>query len=222
MKRPTYHRSGDFRDLGRKSGQALLESLGVIILLCLILFATVQYIMMLTATEIIQHSANTSVRARTVGLNRFMVTKVTTLASIPVSGAMSQPNYSTYTPPNSHTWNNNPINTAGNVVDNQIWRRPNRNRFYFERLFFRPYLESEHSGIAPGILEYDRSPRFDGRVPEYGVSSPRYLNSGDMIGVRVEQEYPLTMPFYQAFSSNDFIEVRREAWLADHSEFYLQ
>lgn len=221
MKRPTYHRSGDFRDLGRKSGQALLESLGVIILLCLILFATVQYIMMLTATEIIQHSANTSVRARTVGLNRFMVTKVTTLASIPVSGAMIQPNYSTYTPPNSHAWNNNPMNTAGNVFTNRIWGRPNRNRFYFERLFFGPYLESETLGISRGILEYARSPHSSDDT-DHLVSLPRNLSSGDMIGIRVEQDYPLSMPLFRAFSSEDYIEVRRDAWLADHSEFYLQ
>lgn len=225
MKRPFSFRPKVPCRNGRKSGQALLESLGVIILLCLILFGVIQYVMLLTATEIIQHSANATARARAVGLNGFMVRKVNTIASIANSGSRIQPDYVTIPPENAGVWMDN--YSAGDVIYDEnaaergrIWERSSRENYFFERSRFQNYLLAENYSRARGTLEYERSPYAD--AGDHQVSHPLYLNSGEMLGTRIQQDYPLTMPLFRLFSENNSIRISRDAWFADHADFYLE
>jgi len=193
-----------------RSGQALLESLGVIILLCFILFGVVQYVLMLTATEVVQYSADASARARAVGFNRFMVYKVNRVASIPNAGLMRTPHRDNIG--DGDAWHQL---TAGQAFDAAIGSSPRSSQYHDVEQYNIPlFLGSDHWGRMWGILDYEDWDT---------ISGPLYTGTtGSTVGVVVTQEFPLRMPFVGAFSRDDSIRIRKEARLADHADLYLE
>jgi len=193
-----------------RSGQALIESLAVIILLCLILFGIVQYVLMLTATEVIQYSADASARARVVGFNRFMVRKVNLVASIPNAGIMRTPGGQPYG--NADVWNRF---NAGRSFVASIASSPASSQYsQIERPTIPLFLGSENAGQMYGYLDYEDWDT---------ISHPIYTGSPvRTVGVVVRQDFPLRMPLYRAISADDILPIRREARLADHSDLYLE
>lgn len=193
-----------------RSGQALIESFAVIILLCLILFGIVQYVLMLTATEVVQFSADASVRARAVGFNRFMVYKVNRVASIANAGIMRTPER--HTLGDAEAWNRL---RAGQSFTASISSNPRSSQYHEVEQYTIPlFLGSENWGRMYGLLDYEDWDT---------VSSPFYTGTaGRSVGVVVRQDFPLRMPLFSAFSRDDFIRIRKEARLADHSDLYLQ
>lgn len=194
----------------RKSGQAILESFGIMMLLCLILFGIVQLVLMYTAREINQYAADASVRARTVGFNRFMVYKVNRVASIANAGQMRTPTRIPFG--NADAWHEL---TAGQSFYASIRANPRSRQFAEIEQFSIPlYLGADHYGHLPGILDYEDWP---------SISAPVYTGvPGQTVGVQVHHNYPLRMPLYRAFSSRDHIRLRAEARLADHADLYLE
>lgn len=196
--------------LSSKSGQAILESFGIMMLLCLILFGIVQLVLMYTAREINQYAADASVRARTVGFNRFMVYKVNRVASIANAGQMRAPSRMPFG--NADAWHEM---TAGQSFFTSIRSNPRSRQFAEIEQFSIPlYLGADHVGQLPGILDYEDWQR---------ISGPIYTGApGYTVGVQVHHNYPLRMPLYRAFSSRDHIRLRAEARLADHAYLYLE
>ncbi len=76
---------------GNRSGQALIESCIVILLLCLICFGLLQISRLFAAQEIMDYAASRGARARTVGFNQFMVFKAVRVGTIPSAGLLSFP-----------------------------------------------------------------------------------------------------------------------------------
>jgi hypothetical protein len=210
MKRPLKYRPKTGKAARHKSGQALLESFAIMMLLCLILFGIVQYVLMLTATEVIQYSADASVRARAVGFNRFMVYKVNRVASIPNAGLMTSPSRQSIG--NAAAWE---TLSAGQSYFSAIRANPSSAQYYqIEQYNIPLFLGSSHWGEMYPLLDYDDWDT---------ISSPLYTTtSGNTVGVTVTQEFPLRMPFVRAFSDSNSINIRKEARLADHSGLYLQ
>lgn len=193
----------------RKSGQAIIESFGVIMLLCLILFGVVQLVLMYTAREINQYAADASVRARAVGFNRFMVFKVNRVASIANAGPMTTPGRITSGDATAwHTMN------AGQSFFASIRAAPRSRQFAeIEQWTIPLFLGAENHAQLPGILDYRDWSR---------ISSPIYTGMpGFTVGVQVHHDFPLRMPFWRAFSRRDHIRLRAEARLADHADLYL-
>lgn len=75
----------------RRSGQAMVESLVVILVVCLMLFALLQVAQAFAYRETMRHAAARAARARTVGFNRWMCEKVMRVAAIPAAGKMLEP-----------------------------------------------------------------------------------------------------------------------------------
>jgi len=193
----------------RKSGQAVLESFGVMMLLCLILFGMVQLVLMQTAAEINQYAADASVRARSVGFNRFMVFKVSRVASIANAGRMLTPESTRIG--DADLWNQQ---SAGQAFRTAIQSNPRSRQFGEIEQFTIPlYLGAQYHALLPGILDYADWDQ---------VSAPIYTGSfGRTVGVRMRQNFRLRMPFWRAFSSRDHIRLDSEARLADHADLYL-
>lgn len=209
MKRPCIHRPIKHPSHSEKSGQALLESFGIIMLLCMILFGMVQYVLMLTATEVVQYSADAAVRARAVGFNRFMVQKVTNVASIPNAGLMTHPERMTM----GAGYYRGDFNTGVGFY-RAVSENPGSAQYAeIERPTIPLYLGSESWGRARGLLDY--------RDWET-VHAPLYSRQEGLLRVTVIQNYPLRIPMWSAFSRRDEIRIQREARLADHAEHYLQ
>ena len=70
----------------RRNGQAMIESVLVIILTCLCFLGIFQYANIFAAKAILSHAAARAARARAVGLNHWMVEKSAFAAAIPASG----------------------------------------------------------------------------------------------------------------------------------------
>lgn len=192
-----------------KSGQAILESFGVILLLCLILFGTVQLVLMQTAAEINQYAADAAVRARAVGFNPFMVYKVNRVASIANAGQMVWPEPTRIG--DADLWQEQ---TAGRAFRTAIQSAPRSRQFAETEQFLMPlYLGADHPALLPGILEY----------AEWEQVSPPIFTGirGGTVGVRTRQNFRLRMPFWRTFASRDFIRLDAEARLADHADLYL-
>ena len=75
----------------RRSGQALIESCIVVLLLCLICFGLLQISRFFAAQEIMDYASARGARARTVGFNQFMVFKAVRVGTIPSAGALEFP-----------------------------------------------------------------------------------------------------------------------------------
>jgi hypothetical protein len=192
-----------------RSGQAILESFAIILLLCLILFGCVQLVLMYTAREINQYAADAAVRARTVGFNRFMVYKVMRVAGIANSGRMVTPE--AVLSGDADAWNQL---SAGQSFDRALRANPRSRQFWEVEQWTIPlYLGAQHYAQLPGILDYADWDRLEG---------PVYSSGGQTVGVQVGMRFPLRMPLWRAFSSQDFIRLQSEARLADHASLYLE
>jgi hypothetical protein len=199
-----------------KSGQALLETFGIILLLCLFLFGAVQYVMLLTANEVIQYSADASVRARAVGMNEFMVYKVSRVATIPNAGRMTNPGgyfagggWRSNSVEQMWEWDPQPGERLG-----ELWRPPHSSQTWFvERPRIPMFLESRSLGEMFGTLNYERWE---------DISRPMYTaTSLESIEVTLQQDYPLNMPFANAFIRGGSATIERSSRLADHADYYL-
>ena len=84
-------RSGRSGRLGPRSGQTLVESCIVIILISLIFFGILQLSQIFAAQEVLDYAAGRGARAKTVGLNDFMVHKTVRIGSIPNAGLLEWP-----------------------------------------------------------------------------------------------------------------------------------
>lgn len=181
----------------------------MILLLCLILFGTVQLVLMQMAREMNQYAADASVRARAVGFNPFMVFKVNRVASIANAGQMVTPERIRIG--DADRWNQQ---RAGEAFRAAIVRNPRSRQFAEIEQFTIPlYLGAESHAHLDGILNYrDWSE----------VRAPLYTGSpGFMVGVRSQQDFRLRMPFWRAFTSRNHIRLDAEARLADHAALYL-
>ena len=89
--KPLRSRAG--QALHDRSGQALIESCLVVILVCLVFFGIFQISQLYAAQEVLGYASGRGARARTVGLNRFMVFKTIRVGAIPNAGRMVNPAY---------------------------------------------------------------------------------------------------------------------------------
>jgi len=196
--------------LRKKSGQSILESFGIMMLLCLILFGMVQLVLMYTAREINQYAADASVRARTVGFNEFMVYKVNRVASIANAGQMRAPRRMAIG--DAAMWSEL---SAGEAFAVSVGAAPRSRQFSEVEQYSIPlYLGARNFAQLPGILDYE---------DWSAIRWPQYTGArGHTVGVRVRHNYPLRMPMFRAFSGQDHIQLQSEARLADHADLYLE
>lgn len=75
----------------KKAGQAIIESVIVVLFACFLFLALFQISQAFAAKSIMSHAAMQGARSRAVGFNRFQVAKVIDLSAIPVSGKRLQP-----------------------------------------------------------------------------------------------------------------------------------
>ena len=135
-----------------RAGQAMVESVVVILALSLVFFCAVQFCDLLRTRLLLSHAAARVARARTAGLNRYMAEKSARVALIPVSGKR-------LTPSSADIGLNAASATyagraAGSVsaalrapafspeAEAELWRIP-------------AYLASEDESYARGILDYE-------------------------------------------------------------------
>ena len=187
--------------MARRSGQALLETLLVLLVLCLMLFGFLQAALAIGGRDILHHAASRAARARAVGFNEWMAEKAARVAAIPVSGRLL---------------------SDGIGYD----AAEDGDLAAFERARIPEYLASENHARAAYVLDYSEWERGSFRFSEHG---PMLAGEG-ALSYGVRQDAPLDMPFApMIFPWADLDEegvprVPVEAFGAagDHSGLYLE
>ncbi len=176
---------------GQKQGSAMVESCIVMALLCLILFGILQVSYVVSARNVIRYSAVATARAAAVGLNDFMLYKVSHYTAIPAAGPVRTPSGFGRERPEGES--------AGALWGNAISRKntPRSQLGEYEVAVREAYHLAE---VAEHnlILDYDNWQREETDV-KFSVEEDNKL---DMLHVEVKQNVPLVLPFARVFFSH--------------------
>ncbi len=172
------------RDARRRSGQAMVESMIVILVVCFLLFSLLELARGFAGREILRHSAARAARARTVGFNHWMCTKVMRVAAIPNAGKMLEPSYASFT--DEELRDALASKRPGELWDWSLTANPRSDRGATEAARIPDYLASEHEARAQYILDYEgwKDIHADGLGGDPGSAS-------DTLEVKVRQKFPL-------------------------------
>jgi len=197
-------------------------------LLCLILFGLLQASYLIAARNVINYSSVATARAASVGLNDFMLYKVSHYAAIPAAGPALTPTGFEHARPEG--------GRIGSVWDNAISRENNPRSALGE--YEVGVKEAYHLAPVHGyhyILDYENWQRDDTGVHFDVEEDPKQ----DMLHVTVDQNVPLVFPFADAifgFFARQRVFVERKGRAAqeapaaefsatstieDHAKLYL-
>lgn len=175
------------RSFRRRSGQAMIESIIVILVTCLLFFGLFQLAHGFARREVLRHAAARAARARTVGFNGWMVSKVMRAASIPNAGNMLQP----VIPAENHALRQAIAGRSpGALWDWALRSDPDTARARVERARVPEYLASENHARAEYVLDYADWPEIQGSGLGGGGLGGTYRRD---IDIDVRQRYPLSI-----------------------------
>lgn len=201
----------------------MLESIIVILTVCLVLFGLLQVAINYTAQEVLHHAAARAARAKSVGFNDWMVEKAVRVATIPNAGERLEPIISDYVdsgiPANA---------TPGEAMDMAFSKRPVHSSpsAAIESARIPEYLSSENYGRSTYILNYEEWER--GSITYHVDES---FSEHGTIRVNVQQLFPQRMPFasylyplagYRDENNVSRIRMQGEAVSGNHSALYLE
>ena len=202
------------REIGRhgsRSGQSLIESCIVMALVCLLFMALLQISQIFAAKEVLNYAANKGARARTVGLNNFMVYKVIRVGSIANAGPMTSPDFER----SQFPYELDPTeDTLINIWSSALTAAPSSQQYELESARIPEYLGAEYIGRLNALLDYERWDTIRAWQPGWVLS--------ESIDITVNQDYPLWVPMHRLFVDADSVELSGECSVMNHSELYLQ
>ncbi len=192
--------TGRFRDAAaRRRGQAMVESVIVLLVLCLLLFGFLQAAISMGGREILHHAAARAGCARSVGFNSWMAEKSARVAAIPVSGRFLAEEVG---------WSP----ADGAVADFELSRIPE-------------YLASENHARADYVLDYDEWEKgtlsFGDRSSALG-NGVLHFTAGHHAPL-VMPFSPIAFPWAERDGDGvPRIDMSADAVAVEHSGFYLK
>jgi hypothetical protein len=190
----------------KKAGQTLIETCIIMMLMCLIFFGLLQLSQLSASKEILDYAASCGARARTVGLNQFMVEKVIRVAAIPNAGRIVEPVVDPAPTPAPLA------GSPGTAWDFALRAQPVSPQYAVERARIPLYLGGENQGRLDGILDYENWDSIN-----YAIQDARGIG----LGVRTGQEVPLWTPLHQLIYDGDTFPLGGDAILENHYPLYL-
>ena len=221
--------------MSSRSGQSLIESCIVIIILCLIVFGVAQRSQLYMALEILDHAAVCGAHAHAVGLNDFMVQKSVRIVVIPLAGEMTQPSYSpsVLTIPNQHR--------IGSTWDTAVHFHGGSTQSGIEISNMEDYLLSQDWGEAAGYLDYKldylnrygwtadnsgtptKTPNIERTVRLQNIVNAFVTEDSALVTATVTHDFPLNYAFHRAlYSGLDVLSLKGKATTEKHYDLYLQ
>lgn len=211
-----------------RGGQAMLETLLVVLAVSLFLFGLMQMAFVFHAKEVLHHAAARAARARAVGFNGWMVDKAQRVAAIPISGALLEPTVTGGGDPFLDPSLTPGANWDRAVAPKSGARRPARTAI--ERARIPEYLATDNHLRGKAMLDYEEwsANSFDVSMSRSGALAAALGGSGT-VRASVRQSFPLRMPFasflYPAETDADGvgrITLRGESEVIDHASLYLR
>jgi len=209
---------------GSRAGQSLIESCLVIGFACLLLFGLLQISQLFAAREVLYHAAARGARAKTVGFNRWMVTKAVRVGAIPNAGRMLVPEYDRDQP--SDLQNLVATLGPGELWDEALSATPMSGRVPIERARIPEYLATENYPRSLHILDYED---WNSIVITDNGSQP--IDTGDpddpvqvspVLHFAVGQNYRLWVPLHRTFYARDRVSISGEAYIENHYPLYFE
>ncbi len=155
-----------------RNGQAMIESVFMIIVAGLCFFAVFQYANVFAAKAVLSHAATRAARSRAVGFNQFMVDKSVRVAAIPASGRRLTPEFAGIDPAITAALKKNSASDIWDLALRSSTRSPGTQ---LEVGRIPDYMESINNPTAENILDYelwdalsvdiDEPPNLDGTAP---------------------------------------------------------
>jgi len=193
----------------RRSGQAMLETCIVLVLVCLALFGVIEVARLFMARGTVDYASAAGARARAVGFNDFMVEKVVRAAAIPAAGRMTAPGYAR-SPFLAWYWAN--TNTAA-LWTYSLRTTPSSPQYDVERSRIPLYLDAGTRGELGSILDYA-----DWEELRIRGSS----DAGALARVRIAYDLPLRLPFTRAFYADETFPFDSVGEIENHAAAYLE
>ena len=135
-----------------RCGQAMIESVFVIILACLCFFAIFQYANLFAAKTVLSHAAARAARSRSVGFNRWMVEKSARVAAIPASGRRLIPESAGLDPAITAALRENRLGDIWDLALRTDVRSP---ATQLEVGRIPDYMDSDNDATAEYLLDYE-------------------------------------------------------------------
>lgn len=179
----------------QRSGQAMIESVFVIILACLCFLAVFQFTNLFTSKAVLEHAAARAARTRTVGFNQFMVEKSARVAAIPASGKRLVPgpfnidSGLTSTPDGKRK-------TVGDIWDDALKATGSSVGTTIEANRVPDYMDSINNPTAGHILDYEL---WDTLSIDIRESMNISGDNPSTLTVGVRQRYPLLISLESLF-----------------------
>jgi hypothetical protein len=181
-------------------------------IICLVFFGLFQVSQLAAAREVLYHAAARGARAKTVGFNRFMVSKAIHVAAIPNAGLMLEPEFT-----NEDWMLRDMVATMrpGTLWDEVLSNTdPSSLQQVLESARIPEYMGSENWARANYILDYE-----DWDAIRW--SQPALVPDGSIIDIHVSQEYPLRIPLHRTFYAADSVDVHGVSSIESHYPLYL-
>lgn len=200
-----------------RRGQALLESMLMVFVLCLLACGVYQLALVFAAKDVLMHSARAAARAKTVGFNSWMVEKCSRVAAIPNAGLIT-------TPTIVDTPELQPLVAAlspGELWDEVLRRVPASEQVGVELARIPEYLGSDYPLQASYILDYADWPAVTTDMPDPtpgGAPSP----IAPMIDATVSQNFIMRVPMHTAFWAADTILLEGKCTMEAHYDLYIE
>ena len=207
---------------GRSEGQAMLESLLVILVASFLLFTLLELARDFAGHEVRRHAASGAARARTVGFNKWMCTKVMRVAAIPNAGKMLEPAYEDFPDEELHAALESKSPTE--LWDWALTAEGGTDRAEMESSRIPNYLASEHEGVAGGILDYEgwKDLQADGLGGSSSALSPKTIE------VNVRQRVPLDImvralcDWVGLVFNRDYLVLGGDGRIENHASLYME
>jgi hypothetical protein len=168
----------------------MIESVFVVILICLVFLAAFQYAHLFACKAVLTHAAARAARARAVGFNEWMVQKSARVAAIPASGRRLTPPSTGLDPAILAALRQNRV---GDVWDTALdaTAMPGRSPDALLEVARIPdYMDSINDPTADELLDYELWDRLDVEIDE----QPNLLGSdATTLTVQVRQRNPLLL-----------------------------
>jgi len=147
----TPYRFQKARDRSR-SGQAMIESVLVIILVCFCFLSIFQYANLFAAKAVLTHAAARAARTRAVGFNQWMVEKSARVAAIPACGKRLVPESTGMDPAITKALSQNRVGAIWDLALISSTRAPGTQ---IEVARLSDYMDSDNNPTAANILDYE-------------------------------------------------------------------
>lgn len=152
-----------YAKLNNKGGQAMIESIFVIILTSLIFLALFQYANLFSSKIILTHAAARAARCRSVGFNQWMVLKSARVAAIPAAGKRLIPEQLGVDPAITAALQNNRVIDIWELALHSNTRSPGT---MLERGRIPEYMGTINHPTAEHLLDYEHWETLSVRIDE--------------------------------------------------------